>query len=273
MEKVRINGKDFPVLRLTSANRTASARLKGGSIVISVPSRWPRGEKERVSANLLGRAIKAIGTGRWNEGGAAKVAFKDGQKVEALGKELEIVFMPSQRFRSRLRENRVEVCVVEGHPEMEEVAARLARRRIVQDAMPRVVDEVRAVNDAHFQSHIPKVTIRDNTSRWGSCSSDGSISLNFRLLFMPKDIREYVIVHELAHTKYRSHGPRFWALVERIIPDHKDRRKWLRMNGWSVPKEAAGAGDTPSTQPGPASQSGPESAGQSALEDFSDEPY
>jgi predicted metal-dependent hydrolase len=51
---------------------------------------------------------------------------------------------------------------------------------------------------------------------------------------MPEDILDYVIVHELAHTKYRSHGPRFWALVEKVMPDHREKRRWLGKNGWSV---------------------------------------
>ena len=60
------------------------------------------------------------------------------------------------------------------------------------------------------------------------------MTLNIRLLFMPEEILDYVIVHELAHSRYMSHGKRFWALVAKVLPDYDRRRKWLRDKGWSV---------------------------------------
>ncbi|MFH0884097.1 MAG: M48 family metallopeptidase [Candidatus Micrarchaeota archaeon] len=260
-QSVSISGKEYQIVRTLSANRTACARLKEGAIVISIPARWPKAEKDRVSSNLLGRAIKAIERGRWRQENAGKVVFSHGQRVMALGRPLEIVFVPSKRFRSRLVENRVEVGFIENHPDRETIAARHAKRRIMEEALPRLIEEVRKLNDEHFQAAVPKVSLRDNTSRWGSCSADGSISLNFRLLFMPPDILRYVIVHELAHTRYRSHGPRFWALVEKIIPDHKEKRRWLRDNGWSAPDKNTAGGLAPPPN------------GQLSLDDFSDEPY
>jgi len=260
VETVEINGVVFEIRRIANANRTASARLRDHAIVLSIPSRWPGSEQARVASNLLRRAMKSIETGRWKEEQAGKVVFSHGQKVMAMGRPLEIVFVPSRRFRSRLAGNRVEVGVVDTHPDREGMAAMHAKRRIIEEALPRLVAEVRRLNEEHFHSAVPKVAIRDNTSRWGSCSVDGSISLNFRLLFMPQDILHYVIVHELAHTKYRSHGPRFWALVGKIIPDHKEKRRWLRDNGWGYPGKGDGAAAPP-----------PE--GQLTLDDFSDEPY
>jgi predicted metal-dependent hydrolase len=230
-----INGKKYPISRIASGNRTASARLRGGSIVISIPSRWPPRERERISAGLLRRALKAIEAGRWSDERESKVRFFHGQRVEAMGRRFEIAFKPSKRFGSRVRGGMVEVAVIEGHPGMEGIASRLARKRIVEAVMPQLAERVRAINAGHFGAAIPGISVRDNISRWGSCSRNGSISLNVRLLFHPGEILDYVIVHELAHTKYRSHGPRFWALVEKIVPDHREKRAWLRENGWKAP--------------------------------------
>jgi predicted metal-dependent hydrolase len=221
---------------MLSANRTASARLKGGAIVLSIPARWPNSEKERVAANLLKRAIKSIETGRWGMEQGGKVAFFHGQKVVAMGKPLNIFFLPSKRFGGKVLDGRLELRVVESHPEKKDIASRLARKKIAGMVMPLLLERVRLLNGLHFGSDVPNVSIRDNSSRWGSCSRDGSISLNFRLLFMPQDVLDYVIIHELAHTKYRSHGVRFWSLVESIVPDHKEKRRWLRENGWTVPE-------------------------------------
>jgi predicted metal-dependent hydrolase len=72
-----------------------------------------------------------------------------------------------------------------------------------------------------------RITIRSQRRRWGSCSSRGNISLNWRLLLLPQQLVDYVLVHEVAHLHQLNHSPAFWALVERQIPDYRQRRKAL----------------------------------------------
>lgn len=67
--------------------------------------------------------------------------------------------------------------------------------------------------------------------RWGSCSGENGIHYSFRLLYAPKDVVEYVVVHELAHTKYKNHSKTFWAEVAAYVPDWKVRRAWLKAHG------------------------------------------
>jgi hypothetical protein len=68
-------------------------------------------------------------------------------------------------------------------------------------------------------------------TRWGSCSSRGTISLHWRLALAPPEILDYVVVHELAHRREPNHSPRFWAFVESVLPDFKIRRAWLKTHG------------------------------------------
>ena len=79
-----------------------------------------------------------------------------------------------------------------------------------------------------------KITIRNQTSRWGSCSSNGNLSFNCLLMLCPDSCIDYVVVHELCHRKELNHSPRFWRLVENILPDYKARRAWLRENGSAI---------------------------------------
>ncbi|MFN7990658.1 MAG: M48 family metallopeptidase [Candidatus Micrarchaeia archaeon] len=235
--EVEISGKTYPVVHLTSANKNAWARLKGGSIVISVPSRWPSGEKARIAGRLLKRAVRAISDGRWSEKERRRVAFAHGQVVNALGSVIRISLVRGKRFGSRLRGDLLEVRTDENHPAKDERVNSIVRKRIVQLAMPRLQKRVEEINDRHFGSRLGKLSVRDTISRWGSCSADGSIRLSFRLLFMPEGIVDYVIAHELAHTRYRSHGKRFWALVGKADPCYKQKRRWLKMNGSSWPQD------------------------------------
>jgi predicted metal-dependent hydrolase len=76
-----------------------------------------------------------------------------------------------------------------------------------------------------------RITLRDTSSRWGSCSSARSLSFSWRLIFAPDYVREYVVAHEAAHLREMNHGPRFWAHVESLTPHGRKARRWLRENG------------------------------------------
>lgn len=73
-----------------------------------------------------------------------------------------------------------------------------------------------------------RITVRGQRTRWGSCSARGAISLNWRLMLLPSDLVDYVIVHELCHLRYMDHSPRFWALVARALPGVENYRRRLR---------------------------------------------
>ena len=75
---------------------------------------------------------------------------------------------------------------------------------------------------------VNKITFRPMKSRWGSCSSKGNISLNSLMMLVPEKMQDYVIVHELCHRIEMNHSPRFWALVAKVLPDYKEREKWLK---------------------------------------------
>ncbi|WP_035293056.1 SprT family zinc-dependent metalloprotease [Clostridium sp. KNHs214] len=76
-----------------------------------------------------------------------------------------------------------------------------------------------------------KVTVKEVKTLWGSCSSKGNITLNWKLIMAPPYVIDYVVVHELCHLRHMDHSKDFWMEVEKVIPDYKYRRKWLKENG------------------------------------------
>ena len=75
---------------------------------------------------------------------------------------------------------------------------------------------------------VSRVSIRNQRRRWGSCSRSGHICLNWRLVTMPEEVRDYVLIHELMHLKRMDHSPKFWKLVAEACPAYKEARAWLR---------------------------------------------
>ncbi len=81
------------------------------------------------------------------------------------------------------------------------------------------------------------ITVRDQKSRWGSCSSRGTLSFNYRLLFAPPKVLDYVVVHELCHLTHMDHSPNFWSMVEQIMPDYRVYKQWLKEHGHELTLE------------------------------------
>ena len=103
-------------------------------------------------------------------------------------------------------------------------------RRLAEAALTDIPQRVR-----HFAPIVGvtygRITIRNQRSRWGSCSSQGNLNFNCLLMLCPEEIRDYVVVHELCHRKEMNHSPKFWAEVERVCPAYKLHRKWLKDHG------------------------------------------
>lgn len=96
--------------------------------------------------------------------------------------------------------------------------------------------------DAHAKRldlYPKRLYVRDQTTRWGSCSTSGALSFSWRLVLAPSFVLDYLAAHEVAHLGHMNHGPRFWALVARTMPGHEEARAWLRKHGASLHRYGA----------------------------------
>ncbi|MFM1746969.1 MAG: hypothetical protein RLZZ188_635 [Verrucomicrobiota bacterium] len=164
------------------------------------------------------------------------------------------------RERQRRRPRSAEIWVVGTHVlwrgEMTEVRVAAAGERpqvcLASDVfrVPRLDGDLRPTLEAHFARRarvelparawelaatagvdVRAVTVRNQRSRWGSCSANGTISLNWRLVQTPDAVRDYVIHHELMHLREMNHSDRFWARVAEVCPGWRDAETWIRRNG------------------------------------------
>jgi predicted metal-dependent hydrolase len=135
------------------------------------------------------------------------------------GRSAAPVWIDRESFRPTIR--------VGGRPEhaprrLLDWLKREARRRI---------DERVAEHAARLGVNPKRITIRDTSSRWGSCSSARSLSFSWRLVLAPPSVLDYVVAHEVAHLRELNHRPRFWRLVELLVPDVDKSQAWLSEHG------------------------------------------
>jgi len=108
-------------------------------------------------------------------------------------------------------------------------AEKALRARAARELPPRLMELA-----ALHALTVTRVTIRNQRSRWGSCSPHGHVALNYRLVLMPPEVRDYILVHELMHLKQANHSIRFWRLVEAACPGFRDAERWLKEHGPSL---------------------------------------
>lgn len=126
--------------------------------------------------------------------------------------------------------------------QIEKMQERKSRESAVEKLTPEQVreladraKEVIPERAAYFAEKIGvaygRITIRNQKTRWGSCSSKGNLNFNCLLMLAPPEVLDYVVVHELCHRKEMNHSDRFWHEVERVLPDYRRWQKWLKDNG------------------------------------------
>ncbi len=171
------------------------------------------------------------------------------QLIRSRRKTISLQITPSGdvivRCPNRMARAEVERFVRSKEPWIEKHLEKIASRPRLPALTP---EEVAALADqakrripervAHFAPlagvRCGRITIRSQRSRWGSCSAMGNLNFNCLLMLAPEEVLDYVVVHELCHRKEMNHSPRFWAEVEKLCPDYKTHKKWLKDNGNSL---------------------------------------
>jgi predicted metal-dependent hydrolase len=206
--------------RRSSRARRVSLRIDptGGTVVVTLPTRATR---KAGMALLMGHVD-------WVANRLAAlpeaVTFADGATVPISGLPHRIRHVPTARGTAYLLDQELHVT---GAPEF---LARRVRDFLRQEARRRL--GTLALAKSAVIGIVPKrVTMKDTTSRWGSCAPDRSLALSWRLVMSPPFVQDYVVAHEVAHLRHMNHGPKFWSLVDELTPHANAAIPWLRAEG------------------------------------------
>lgn len=107
----------------------------------------------------------------------------------------------------------------------------LLHKLMTQYFLPLVEKRLHELNNTYIHKKLQNIKLKNTSTRWGSCSHDGNISISTRLLFAPKWVFDYVLIHELCHLVHHNHSASFWNLVEKIYPDYNKAEKYLAIHG------------------------------------------
>jgi predicted metal-dependent hydrolase len=207
----------YRIRRSDRARRIRVSVGRDGTVEVVVPSRAPQ--------HAAGDAVRELRP--WIERRLAEVdrqrsaVLARGDTVPYLGEQLSLVRTPG---RERVLRRGQSLLVPDGS----QCAAALERwyRRMARIEIGERLERACALAGLQYT----RLTIRDQRTRWGSCSRSGAMSFNWRLLLAPSEVLDYVIWHEVCHLEVMDHSPRFWTLVARHCPEHAERAAWLRHN-------------------------------------------
>ncbi len=169
--------------------------------------------------------------------------FQDGLTLNVLGElqTVHVYFTANKRARISENQNEINVFIPQNFKSQDQESFKTHHPGYLSKAKKEVETFLRLKGKKYFekrthelskimQTNYGTITVRDQKTRWGSCSRANNLNFNWRLIFMPLDVIDYIIIHELAHTVHHNHSIRFHALVKKYCPNYQDLRKWLKQH-------------------------------------------
>lgn len=223
---------DFPLeIVRTNRRRSASIRVDNGQVKIIIP----KGLSDEGLKRLIQKKTPWIHQKLREFSKITPMKTKEyvtGESFTYLGKNYRLKLTGNDSGEVRLRGGRLVLGVDKSLSEGDRVVFVKAalERWYLSHAEKRLREKT--ARYAKILGVKPQyLKVRDYKSRWGSCSSRGGISYNWRIIMAPHQIVDYVVVHELCHILHHNHSAVYWRAVERVIPDYRVCREWLRVNG------------------------------------------
>lgn len=213
----------------TNRLRTATIRVVGNKVLVSVPKLL---SDVRIRDLLLKKStwIKKKLIDQAQIPAIKPKEFVNGESFQYLGKNYRLKLLSGAKNEVKLNRGYIEVTTKHSVHATDKIIRKQLVSWYMDLAMTRFKEKT--IEYAKQLGVTPKsITVRNYKSRWGSCSIKGDISFNWRVILAPQQIIDYVVVHELSHMIEHNHSPKYWKLVEKILPNYQESRRWLKVNG------------------------------------------
>jgi predicted metal-dependent hydrolase len=233
---------DLPfTYRIRRSQRVSNARIvvKPGQVEVVAPLQIPEHKLHKfvqAKQQWITQALKKMVDSSLQPSAFVPAEYKTGASMAYQGIEYLMTVTPSKLKRVKIEfTNGYTVYVpetmgIDEHsPEIRAALIRWMKKQSKQ-----LVEHIVEKQAAKKQLNPRTITIKTQKSRWGSCGIHNDININWLLIMAPKEVLEYVVVHELCHIRVKNHSSQFWSLVAEHLPDYQHRRQWLKKQGCSL---------------------------------------
>jgi len=234
IEQIQINGVDFLLKIHYEPRRNTRASIRKNNINIRIPSSLSDEKQREQLTKMRSWAIDHIQKNPDSFKPIIDRQYVDGDIIKTQRKTYRInLTYKDKKNSSAVLEGDTIILRISSYLSSEEQQKHikvLLSRIIGADQLPFLINRLLDLNKRYFKKKINNISFKHNLSNWGSCSRLGNINISTRLLFAPDDVFDYVCIHELAHLSEHNHSKRFWILVQKAVPDYKDKIQWLKEN-------------------------------------------
>jgi predicted metal-dependent hydrolase len=231
-ERVKINNYDVEIRR-RSRQRTLRLRVTAqGSLRITCAKGVPKREIFHFVSSNLNFIEQQLEEARKIQEQYPRKKFVAGEAFLFFGRERSLHFRPGGE-KLKVKMDGGEMYLNGQVEDATEDERRQAIRRFYRKTGKKYLTQRIDFFSRMMGLYPNGVSFRCQSSRWGSCSGEGHISLNWRLMAASPDVIDYIVVHELAHLKHHDHSPQFWQLVSAYSPLFRELKKWLNENQWA----------------------------------------
>lgn len=232
--EIEVNGSLVPVRILFEPRFNNRVSVNKNGILLRVSKRQEKEEQRKSIDDLLKWAKDKLGDKPQLLESLPQRRYVNGEILKVGDYEfvVSLFYNDLNKSTAKIFRNNIVISLAKGLTKEAEgnASSYLVSKCLCKFFQPVVEERIHELNNRYFKKQVKHVKMKYATSFWGHCSRSGQIVISVRLLFAPAKVVDYVLIHELAHLVHHDHSPRFWKVVEQIVPDYQISEKYLRDN-------------------------------------------
>lgn len=230
--EISVNGENVPVRILFESRFNNRVTVNKNGILLRISDRQQKDEQRKNIDNLLKWAKEKLGDKPELLESLPQRKYLNGEILRVGDYEfvISIFYHDLQKSTAKIFKNNIVLSLPKGlNKEVEaNTCSYLVAKCLCKFFLPIVTERIHELNNRYFKKPLGSIKMKYATSFWGHCSHHGNLVISVRLLFAPPKVVDYVLIHELAHLVYHDHSPRFWKVVEQVMPDYEKAEKHLK---------------------------------------------
>lgn len=229
---IDVKGENVPVRILYEPRFNNRVTVNKNGILIRISDRQQKEEQRKNADALLKWAKEKLGDKPELMDSLPQRQYVNGEILRVGDYEfvISIFYHDLAKSTAKIFRNNIVLSMAKGLSKEAEAntCSYLVAKCLCKFFLPVATERIHELNNRYFKKEVKNITMKHATSFWGHCSRSGNIVISVRLFFAPANVVDYVLIHELAHLVHHDHSPRFWKVVEQVMPDYQNAEKHLK---------------------------------------------